>query len=57
MKDPKTIGYIDGNWDNLKKSLFQLIDTVNHEKIVHPGHGDDTTLKHELVSNPFLTSA
>ena len=45
-----------GNWDNLKKSLFQLIDTVNHEKIVHPGHGDDTTLKHELVSNPFLTS-
>ena len=46
-----------GNWDNLKKSLFQLIDTVNHEKIVHPGHGDDTTLKHELVSNPFLTSA
>ena len=46
-----------GNWDNLKKSLFQLIDTVNHEKIVHSGHGDDTTLKHELVSNPFLTSA
>ena len=46
-----------GNWDNLKKSLFQLIDTVNHEKIVHPGHGDDTTLKHELVSNPFLNSS
>ena len=46
-----------GNWDNLKKSLFQLIDTVNHEKIVHSGHGDDTTLKHELVSNPFLSSA
>ena len=46
-----------GNWDNLKKSLFQLIDTVNHEKIVHSGHGDDTTLKHELVSNPFLNSA
>ena len=46
-----------GNWDNLKKSLLQLIDTVNHEKIVHSGHGDDTTLKHELVSNPFLTSA
>ena len=46
-----------GNWDNLKKSLFQLIDTVNHEKIVHSGHGDDTTLKHELVSNPFLTSS
>ena len=46
-----------GNWDNLKKSLFQLIDTVNHEKIVHPGHGDDTTLKHELISNPFLNSA
>ena len=46
-----------GNWDNLKKSLLQLVNTVNHEKIVHPGHGDDTTLKHELVSNPFLSSA
>ena len=43
-----------GNLDNLKKSLLQLIDNVSHEKIIHSGHGDDTTIKHELVSNPFL---
>ena len=43
-----------GNLDNLKKSLLQLIDNVSHEKIIHSGHGDDTTIKDELVSNPFL---
>ena len=37
-------------------TLLYLINTVNHDKIIHSGHGDDTKLKHELISNPFLTS-
>ena len=45
-----------GNWDNLRNSLSHLVNTVNHEKIIHSGHGEDTKLKHELMSNPFLTS-
>ena len=37
-------------------SLLYLIKTLNHDKIIHSGHGDDTKLKRELISNPFLTS-
>ena len=45
-----------GSFSQLKDSLSNLIKTVSHEKIIHSGHGDDTQLKHELISNPFLTS-
>ena len=45
-----------GSLSQLKDSLLYLIKTVNHDKIIHSGHGDDTKLKHELISNPFLTS-
>ena len=45
-----------GNWDQLRQSLIHLIKTINHDKIIHSGHGDDTKLKHELISNPFLNS-
>ena len=45
-----------GTLSQLKDSLLYLIKTVNHDKIIHSGHGDDTKLKHELISNPFLTS-
>ena len=45
-----------GDWNQLKDSLSLLINTISHDKIIHSGHGKDTKLKHELISNPFLTS-
>ena len=45
-----------GSWNTLKKSLMHLIDTVDHEKIIHSGHGNDTTLSFELHSNSYLIS-
>ena len=45
-----------GDWDQLRQSLIHLIKTISHDKIIHSGHGDDTKLKHELISNPFLNS-
>ena len=43
-----------GNSSHLKKSLIHLIDSIDHNFILHPGHGPDTTLNHELKENPFL---
>ena len=45
-----------GSLQTLNKSLIHLIDSVDHEKIIHSGHGNDTTLNSELRSNPFLLS-
>lgn len=45
-----------GSWDQLRQSLIHLIETVSHNKTIHSGHGEDTKLKHELISNPFLNS-
>lgn len=45
-----------GNWDTLQKSLIHLISIVDHDKTIHSGHGNDTKLNHELISNPFLLS-
>ncbi len=45
-----------GNLNELKNSLLHIIDTFSHEKTIHSGHGNDTKLKYELISNPFLNS-
>ena len=45
-----------GNSSLLQTSLIHLINSINHNYIVHSGHGPDTTLKHELNENPFLIS-
>ncbi len=47
---------LGGNWEVLQKSLINLINSVDHDKIIHPGHGEDTKLKYELISNPYLIS-
>ncbi|MDP7566164.1 MAG: MBL fold metallo-hydrolase, partial [Candidatus Marinimicrobia bacterium] len=43
-----------GDWTTLESSLVHLFNSVNHDNIVHSGHGSDTTLKFELKENPFL---
>ena len=45
-----------GNLNQLRESLIHLIEKISHDKTIHTGHGENTKLKHELISNPFLSS-
>ena len=45
-----------GNSDVLQTSLIHLIKSIDHNSILHSGHGPDTTLCQELNENPFLIS-
>ena len=38
----------------LQSSLIHLLNSIDHDFIIHSGHGPDTTLKYELSENPFL---
>lgn len=42
-----------GNMAKMKQSL-RLIQTMNPELIVYPGHGELSTIDHELKMNPYL---
>lgn len=42
------------NWETLLASLRTLVERYPPETVVYPGHGEATTLGHELASNPFL---
>ncbi|MFM7552988.1 MAG: MBL fold metallo-hydrolase, partial [Actinomycetota bacterium] len=44
-----------GDWDVLAASIALLVDAVDPDVPVLPGHGPTTTLRRELASNPFLT--
>jgi glyoxylase-like metal-dependent hydrolase (beta-lactamase superfamily II) len=37
----------------MKRSLNR-IKTMDKRLVVHPGHGETTTLENELKTNPFL---
>ena len=43
-----------GNSSLLQSSLIHLMNSIDHDSIVHSGHGPDTTLNYELSENPFL---
>tara|TARA_B100001175_G_scaffold224480_1_gene191328 strand:- start:239 stop:886 length:648 start_codon:yes stop_codon:yes gene_type:complete len=43
-----------GDFSLLQASLVHLINSIDHNFIIHSGHGPDTTLKDELNKNPFL---
>jgi len=43
-----------GNLTKLESSLVHLLKSMNHNFIVHSGHGPDTSLGVELKENPFL---
>jgi glyoxylase-like metal-dependent hydrolase (beta-lactamase superfamily II) len=52
-----TVGRVDlpgGDWDTLLASVRALVDRFGADAVVHPGHGQDTTLGRELSTNPFL---
>ncbi len=51
-----TIGRHDlygGHWPTLAKSL-ERFKSLDDDFTLHPGHGESTTLKAELATNPFL---
>ena len=43
-----------GNWDMLSESLIRAMEGIPVDYVLHPGHGPDTTLKIEMLQNPFL---
>ena len=43
-----------GNLDMLNESLIRAMEGIPVDYVLHPGHGPDTTLKIEMLQNPFL---
>ncbi|MDP6685036.1 MAG: MBL fold metallo-hydrolase [Candidatus Marinimicrobia bacterium] len=43
-----------GNFTTLMNSLEKLKDELNHDWVIHPGHGPKTSMRYELKHNPFL---
>ena len=55
-----TIGRTDlpgGNYDQLIKSITEIILSLGDDFTVYCGHGEETTIGHEKAHNPFLTGA
>ncbi|HSR50149.1 MAG TPA: MBL fold metallo-hydrolase [Acidobacteriota bacterium] len=44
-----------GDYNTLINSIREKILPLGDEKILHPGHGPDTTVERERQTNPFLT--
>ncbi len=52
-----SVGRVDlpgGDWETLLDSVRRLVDEFGPDAVVYPGHGPQTTLGHELGTNPFL---
>lgn len=45
-----------GDFDTLMHSIKTKIFTLPKDTILHPGHGEATTVSHEMVYNPFCNS-
>lgn len=43
-----------GDYKVLMTSLVERVITLGDEVRVHPGHGDATSIGHELLNNPFI---
>ena len=43
-----------GDYDVLMRSITQVLLPLGDDRIVHPGHGPDTTIGRERASNPFI---
>ena len=53
-----SVGRVDlpgGDWPTLLSSIRMLVETLDGQTRVHPGHMGETTLERELATNPFLS--
>ena len=46
--------FAGGSDEQIKNSILNKIFTIEGDRLLHPGHGDDTTIKHEKLLNPVL---
>ena len=42
-----------GDWPTLLKSIREKIYTLPKDTVLFPGHGDETTVEAEFISNPY----
>ena len=53
-----SVGRVDlpgGDYGTLMRSITTVLFALPDDVPVHPGHGPDTTLARERVTNPFVT--
>lgn len=43
-----------GDYDTLMRSITDVLFSLGDDRIVHPGHGPDTTIGRERTTNPFV---
>jgi len=46
-----------GDWDALQSSIRSRLYVLPPHTIVYPGHGPATTIRHELIHNPYVRAA
>lgn len=46
-----------GSYETLMTSIREVLLPLGDEKILHPGHGPETTIARERATNPFLTGS
>ncbi|WP_457568619.1 MBL fold metallo-hydrolase [Desulfurobacterium sp.] len=42
------------DYETLKRSIVKLLDKLDENTVIIPGHGPTTTVKEELLDNPFI---
>ena len=43
-----------GDFETLEVSIKESIYTLPEDTLLHPGHGEDTQVGQEKISNPFV---
>jgi hydroxyacylglutathione hydrolase len=43
-----------GDYDTLMRSITRVLLPLGDDRVVHPGHGPDTTIGRERTANPFV---
>ncbi|SMP06606.1 Glyoxylase, beta-lactamase superfamily II [Desulfurobacterium pacificum] len=42
------------NYNDLKKSILKVLNVLEGDTVLFPGHGEKTTISEELKNNPFI---
>jgi glyoxylase-like metal-dependent hydrolase (beta-lactamase superfamily II) len=55
-----SVGRVDlpgGSWEDMLRSLRDVVLPLDDETVVYPGHGPETTIGRERAANPYLAEA